>query len=190
LELHIGAVEKHRSALPFGSTPRAGEGSNMTLEFRPFEKKDYERVLKICIDAFTPHHALFEKTLGSEIFKYQYQNWKEEYADYLGKFPSSDLSAKIYVAEEDAEIVGFVVTSVDIKRKVGEIGLNAVDPAHQGRGIGKAMYAFALDDLKKRGAKVAYVGTGADAAHAPARAAYRAVGFDKAIPSLHYFRSL
>ena len=50
------------------------------------------------------------------------------------------------------------------------------------------MYLFALDSLKQRGADIAYVGTGADAAHAPARAAYEAIGFDKSIPSIHYFR--
>jgi GNAT superfamily N-acetyltransferase len=73
---------------------------------------------------------------------------------------------------------------------VGEIGLNAVDPAWQGRGIGRAMVGFALDRLRDRGAVAAYVGTGGDAAHGPARAVYRAAGFDRAIPSVHLYRRL
>lgn len=141
----------------------------MTVHFRLFEKGDYERVLKICIDAFTPHHSLFAKTLGSEIFRYQYQDWREQYADYLRQFPDTDTVAKAYVAEQGREVVGFIITTLDEKRKVGEIGLNAVDPAHQVKGIGKAMYAFALEDFRKRGAKVAYVSTGADWAHGLAR---------------------
>ena len=52
------------------------------------------------------------------------------------------------------------------------------------------MYAFALENLGARGAEIAYVGTGADAAHAPARAAYEAGGFDQSIPGIHYFRKL
>lgn len=162
----------------------------MTVRFRPFEKRDYERVLAICVDAFTPHHSLFEKTLGSDVFRYQYQDWREQYADYLDKLPDSDSAAKTYVAEQEGKVVGFMITTLDEKRKIGEICLNAVDPAHQGKGIGKAMYAFALDDFRTRGAKVAYVSTGADSAHASARAAYEAVGFDKSIPSIHYFRAL
>ena len=162
----------------------------MTCQMRPFERRDYERVLQICIDAFTPHHRLFKETLGREIFRLQYQNWREQYAKYLGKLPDSDPAVKAYVAEIDGELAGFVVTIMDDKKKTGEIGLNAVAPDHQGKGIGRRMYQFALADLKKRGARAAYVGTGADAAHAPARAAYEAVGFDRAITAIHYFREL
>ena len=52
------------------------------------------------------------------------------------------------------------------------------------------MHEFALKDLKERGAEIACVGTGGDAAHAPARRAYQAVGFDKALPGLHLFKVL
>jgi NAD(P)-dependent dehydrogenase (short-subunit alcohol dehydrogenase family) len=58
------------------------------------------------------------------------------------------------------------------------------------RGIGRAMYEFALNNLKERGAEIACVGTGGDASHAPARRAYQAIGFDKAIPGLHLFKVL
>jgi GNAT superfamily N-acetyltransferase len=60
----------------------------------------------------------------------------------------------------------------------------------QGKGIGKAMYAFALEDLKERGAEIACVGTGGDFAHARARKAYEAIGFDKAIPGMFLFKVL
>jgi GNAT superfamily N-acetyltransferase len=56
------------------------------------------------------------------------------------------------------------------------------DPRLQSQDIGKAMYEFALLDLKVRGAEIAYVGTGGDPANQPARSAYEAVGFNKAIP--------
>ena len=71
---------------------------------------------------------------------------------------------KVYVAELDDAVAGFVFTLFDAKRKTGEIGLNAVDPRLQGQGIGRAMYEFALTDLKERGAEIAYVGTGGDPA--------------------------
>jgi ribosomal protein S18 acetylase RimI-like enzyme len=162
----------------------------MDRRIRAFEKQDYERVLDICVSAFTPIHRLLEETLGSEIFGYRYHDWRERYADYLGRLPGSDPAVKVYVVEEAGALVAFVFTIMDRERKIGEIGLNAVDPEHQGKGIGRMMYEFALKDLKERGAEIAYVGTGGDAAHAPARAAYAAVGFDKAIPSVHYFRRL
>ena len=162
----------------------------MKLEVRPYEKRDYARVLDICIAAFEPIHRGFEEALGSRIFKLQYQDWKEQYAETLRKISTRDRDRRVHVVELDGVVAGFIFTVMDAKRKTGEIGLNAVDPRLQGRGIGRAMHEFALNDLKERGAEIACVGTGGDAAHAPARRAYQAVGFDKAIPGLHLFKVL
>ena len=162
----------------------------MTLVVRPYEKEDYARALEICIAAFEPIHKGFEQALGSRIFKLQYRDWKEQYADTLRKISKRDRYTKVHVVEFNGVVAGFVFTNLDAKRRTGEIGLNAVDPNLHGRGIGRAMYEFALNDLKQRGAEIACVGTGGDAAHAPARRAYKAIGFDKSIPGLYLFKVL
>jgi GNAT superfamily N-acetyltransferase len=46
------------------------------------------------------------------------------------------------------------------ERGIGEISMLAVDPDHQGRGIGTALTEFALDWLKDAGMTVAMVETG------------------------------
>jgi ribosomal protein S18 acetylase RimI-like enzyme len=162
----------------------------MTLTMRPYTAADYDRTLAICIAAFAPIHRGFAQALGQPIFALQYHDWQQRYAETLNGISDADPNTRVYVAEADGTVVGFVFTTLDAKRKTGEIGLNAVDPRHQGQGIGRTMYAFALADLKARGAEIAYVGTGGDAAHAAARRAYDAVGFDKVIPSLHLFKVL
>ena len=50
----------------------------------------------------------------------------------------------------------------------GEISMLAVDPDHQGRGIGTTLTGFALDRLEDAGMKVTMVETGGDPGHAPA----------------------
>jgi ribosomal protein S18 acetylase RimI-like enzyme len=162
----------------------------MRLVFRPYTEADYARVLEICIAAFEPIHQGFEQALGSRIFALQYRDWREQYADTLSKISPADTGTRVYVADADGVVAGFIFTFVDAKRRTGEIGLNAIDPRLQGRGIGRAMYAFALKDLKQRGAEIACVGTGGDAAHEPARGAYASVGFDKAIPGMFLFKVL
>jgi GNAT superfamily N-acetyltransferase len=162
----------------------------MNLVVRPYAKADYRRVLDICIAAFEPIHKGFEQTLGSQIFELQYHDWRWQYAKTISGIPTTGDESRVFVAELDGIVAGFVFTMVDKKRKTGEIGLNAVDPAMQGKGIGKAMYAFALEDLKERGAEIACVGTGGDFAHARARKAYEAIGFDKAIPGMFLFKVL
>jgi GNAT superfamily N-acetyltransferase len=162
----------------------------MTSRIRPFERADCHRVLEICVAAFTPIHQGLEETLGSTIFNARYHDWKQQYADYLAKISDTGPAVRVYVVEEEGAPVAFVFTILDANRQIGEIGLNAVAPERQGQGIGKEMYEFALEDLKKRGAKVAYPGTGGDPAHAPARAAYQKVGFDRAIPGVYFFKTL
>lgn len=161
----------------------------MSRAIRLFEPRDFDRVHKICVAAFTPVHEGFEQALGSEMFAREYPGWQARYADDIDRL-SRDPDTQLHVIEDAGVIVGFVTTRIDPARKVGELGLNAIDPAQQGKGIGKEMYAFALRNLKERGADYVYVGTGADAAHAPARAAYEAVGFDRSIPVVYYYRKL
>jgi GNAT superfamily N-acetyltransferase len=161
----------------------------MAVTIRLFEPRDFARVHEICVAAFAEIHEGFAEALGADIFANQYDGWQARYADDLRRL-TSDPATEVHVAECDRLVAGFVALTVDREKKFGELGLNAVDPAYQGRGFGKEIYRFALTNLKKRGAEIAYVGTGADAAHAPARAAYEAIGFNKSIPGVHYFRKL
>jgi ribosomal protein S18 acetylase RimI-like enzyme len=156
---------------------------------RLFESRDFDRIHQICVAAFTPIHEGFEQALGTEIFANQYDGWRERYAEDIKRL-TADPATQVYVVEDSGSIVGFVTTTIDPARKFGELRLNAVDPAHQGRGIGKEMYAFALETMKACGAEIVTVGTGADANHAAARAAYEALGFDRAIHAVYYFRTL
>lgn len=161
----------------------------MSRAIRLFEPNDLDRVHDICVRAFTPIHDGFELAIGSEIFAREYSGWQARYEEDIRNL-AADPNTQLHVVEDAGVVVGFVATKIDPERKAGEIGLNAVDPAYQGKGIGKDMYSFALRNLKERGAGYAYVGTGADNAHASARAAYEAVGFDRAIPSVYYFKKL
>jgi len=162
----------------------------MVLVIRPYVKADYRRVLDVCVSAFAPIHDGFKQALGQRIFDLQYGDWREQYAKTLSRISRRDKKTRVFVAEVDGELAGFVFTQFDEARRCGEIGLNAVDPARQGQGIATALYKFVLEDLKRRGAEIACVGTGGDAAHEAARNAYKALGFDKAIPGVYLFKIL
>jgi GNAT superfamily N-acetyltransferase len=161
----------------------------VTRSVRLYEPRDFDRVHEVCVRGFTAIHEGFEQVLGPEIFAREFPDWQGRYADDIRRL-AGDAEHELHVVEEGGQIIGFIATRVDPTCNAGEIGLNAVDPDHQGRGIGKEIYAFALSKLKQRGAVFAYVGTGGDEAHAPARAAYEAVGFDRVVPSVHLYRKL
>ena len=97
---------------------------------------------------------------------------------------------RVWVAEVDAGAVGFVTIDLDRpERGMGEISMLAVDPEHQGGGIGTALTEFALDRLKDAGMKVAMVETGGDPGHAAARRTYEKAGYVH-LPIARYFKNL
>ena len=97
---------------------------------------------------------------------------------------------RVWVAEVDARAVGFVVVELDHpERSMGEISMLAVDPDHQGVGIGSALTEFALDRLKDAGMTVAMVETGGDPGHAAARRTYEKAGY-VLLPIARYFKNL
>lgn len=161
----------------------------MSIAIRPYTKADYDRVLDICVRAFTPIHEGFARTLGPQVFPLEFPDWRKGYADMLTGLLEPDANTLVHVGELDGTIVGFIST-IAHERKVGEIGLNAVDPDHQRKGVARALMEFGLNSLKQRGSLAAYVGTGGDEAHTPARSAYKALGFDTVIPSVHLYRKL
>jgi GNAT superfamily N-acetyltransferase len=86
--------------------------------------------------------------------------------------------ARVWVAEVDGTAVGFVaVETCDPERSMGEISMLAVDPDHQGSGIGAALSKFALDRLRDAGMKVAMGEKGGEPRHAAAGRTYERAGY-------------
>ena len=157
---------------------------------RKFESRDLPRLHEVREAAFRPIFRSFRSIVGEEIAPIALAGLESEQADYLDKICGSESDHEVYVVEEGAEIMAFCAVALDHKTKLGEIDLNAVDPEHQGRGVGARMYAFVLDRMKDAGMRVATVGTGGDPSHAPARRAYEKAGFGAVIPSVYMYRSL
>ena len=72
---------------------------------------------------------------------------------------------------------GFVVLVTNTAPALGEIDLFAVNPDHQGQGVGTALNDFAINRLRDVGMEFAVVATGTDPGHAPARRSYDKAGF-------------
>jgi ribosomal protein S18 acetylase RimI-like enzyme len=157
---------------------------------RSFAPTDLPRLHEIRVAAFTPIHEHWRNLIGDEMFQLQFHDWNELQGAYLDEICAPESGHEVYVGIADGLIVGFVGLKVDTTKQVGELGLNAVDPAYQNRGLGLRLYAFALERMKMLGAKMAWVGTGGDASHAAARAAYGKVGFSANIPGVYYYRML
>jgi ribosomal protein S18 acetylase RimI-like enzyme len=96
----------------------------------------------------------------------------------------------VWVLEKDAVIVGFVTFRLKSDRSYGVIENNGVLPPFAGNGLGKFMYRNVLQYFREQGMKYAFVETGLDPPHDPARKAYEGVGFDKKVPIILYWQYL
>ncbi len=154
------------------------------IEFFVAQKEDLTRLQEIRRAAFQPIFDSFRKILGGTI--YETAQLPEDLAqeEVLNSLFDQDSVWETWKVAHGKRVIGFISIRMDRSAKVGEIGLNAIDPNYSKQGIGTRMYHFAVDTMKRAGMKVATVATGGDPSHLPARKAYRKAGFTVEIPSV------
>ena len=158
--------------------------------FRRHAAADLPAMHEVRRAAYAPVWASFKALVGEEMWALALATSEAEQAALLETLCQGEKGEEVYVAEAAGEIAGFVAVLLNAESGLGEIGLNAVAPAHAGRGLGSAMYAFALERMREAGMRGAWVSTGGDASHAPARRAYEKAGFTASIPSVWMVRKL
>lgn len=142
------------------------------LIIRDYAPADLPRLHEIRTAAFATVYASFRAIVGERIAPHAFGGEEEAQGRHLEELCTGDAS-RIFVAELGGQIVGFTGISLDRAKELGELALNAVDPDFAGKGVGEALYRYALDRMRDAGMKAAVVGTGGDASHAPARRAYQ-----------------
>jgi ribosomal protein S18 acetylase RimI-like enzyme len=146
-------------------------------------------VVDLSLRAWAPVFASLEQVLGSEIFKRMHPDWREDQQRAVEDVCTAK-GEQVWVAEVDGTVAGFVAIELHHpERSMGEISMLAVDPDHQGGGIGTALTEFALERLEEAGMKVAMVETGGDPGHAAARRTYEKAGY-VLLPIARYFKNL
>jgi GNAT superfamily N-acetyltransferase len=160
------------------------------VHIRPFRAADLEVIQRIRALAFEPVFRSFREIVGETVSALALARADAEQAEHLASMCDSKSHQQVYVALIDNDIVAFVSFSLNVEKRIGEIGLNAVHPDHAGRGIGTKLYNFAIDQMRRSGMLLATVGVGGDSSHIPARRAYEKAGFGPSLPSVWMYRAL
>jgi ribosomal protein S18 acetylase RimI-like enzyme len=148
-------------------------------------------VVGLSLRAWAPAFASLERVLGSEIFRRQHPDWREDQRRAVEEVCATK-KGRVWVAEVvgTGTVVGFVAIELHHpEHEMGEISILGVDPDYQGSGIGTALTEFALERLKDSGMTVAMVETAGDPGHAAARRTYEKAGFTL-LPIARYFKNL
>ena len=162
----------------------------MTVDphIRPFDDRDSDAVVGLSLRAWAPVFPHIEEFHGSDVFLAMTPDWRASQRETVENALAS-ATIQTWVVEVDEHVAGFVAVQLHAEHNLGEIHLLAVDPEHEGHGLGTALTAFALERIKDAGFPVAMVDTGADPGHAPARRAYEKAGFTL-VPVARYFKKL
>lgn len=160
------------------------------LNFRLVRPDDAPILEAIRAAAFAPVFASFRQILGEEIYRRAQAHLDDAHPELLTSLLREGSAWEVHCVELDGQVVGFAAIQLDADKLVGELGLNAVHPEHAGKGIGTALYEYALDRMRAAGMRVATVATGGDPSHAPARRAYVKAGFDVEFPNVWMCRVL
>ena len=162
----------------------------MRPRIRPFDDGDTEAVVGLSLRAWAPAFASLEQVLGSEVFRRQHPDWREDQRRAVEEVCATKKGG-VWVAEVGTgAVAGFVAIELHHpERDMGEISILGVHPDYQGSGIGTALTEFALERLKDAGMTMAMVETGGDPGHAAARRTYEKAGC-VLLPIARYFKNL
>jgi len=151
------------------------------------------RIDEITVICYTPIFESYLAMLGGPCYEVVRHNPELTWEERKNK-QNHDLFAEhpdwLWVLEDEAGVFGYISFYLIPAQGYGHIDNNGVRPERTGQGWGKFLYQQVLDYFKAQGLRYAHVDTGLDDAHIPARRAYEAVGFDRQIPSVEYWKDL
>ena len=162
------------------------------LVLRQAQLSDMSSIDEITIICYTPIAESWIEMQSesiSEALRDPNMTWQER-----KKKQNHDLFSEhpewIWVLEQNSKLIGFVTFKINFERGLGTIDNNGILPEFAGKGLGKFMYRHVLDYFRKEGVNVAFVETGLDDPHIPARKAYEAAGFDRSASIVLYWQDL
>jgi GNAT superfamily N-acetyltransferase len=161
----------------------------MGAPIREYELGDTEPIVELSLRAWKPVFASVAAELEPDLDTLLHGDWRVHQEREVRETIARD-GMRTWVAEGHVRVIGVVAAAVvDPRRLIGEIAMLAVDPASQRRGVGTALTEVATVWLRDSGMRVAFLGTGGDEGHMPARRVYQKAGFSP-FPVVQYYKRL
>lgn len=159
------------------------------MRIERLENGRVDDVVRLSLRAWAPVFVSIERIMRPELYRRSYPDgWEASQSEAVRDVCMSN-ECEVYTASDGDATLGFVAIKLDENTKLGEMYMIAVDPEHQGRGIGSELTNLVVNRMKEAGMEVAMVETGADAGHEPARRTYEKAGFHP-WPAVKFFRYL
>lgn len=156
---------------------------------RPQRDSDVTALIRLAQRSFHDVESAVDEALGGPLDRLATPSWADHH-EAVVRGVVEEPASTVLVAEDGDAPVGFVAFRVHDATpgmsRYGEVELIVVAPEHRGRGLGRSLLDYAVDELREAGAPVVMLQTGGDDGHGPARALYEAAGF-RPLPTTQYW---
>jgi ribosomal protein S18 acetylase RimI-like enzyme len=155
---------------------------NDACTIRAYRPDDLPRLQEITAHTFGP--VSIDRNMEQRLGPFGRGDWSTRKAAAI----ADDCAAQpdgIFVAEAaDGLVAGYVTTRLNPTSRVGWIPNLAVDPDHQGKGLGRSLLQHALDHFRRNGMEVAKIETLDQ--NPVGQALYPSLGFKEVARQIHY----
>lgn len=159
------------------------------MQIVPFSAGHREPLLALSLRAWEPVFPLLEPAVPSFVYESFYpRGWRERQTDDLAATLDGE-PENIDVVLVDGAPAGWICTRLHPKDSMGEVYVLAVDPQHQGKGLGRALMHHSIGRARSHGMRMVMVETGDDPGHETARRLYERSGFER-WPVARYFKDI
>jgi ribosomal protein S18 acetylase RimI-like enzyme len=158
----------------------------MSYRIRTYEAADLQRLKDITAVTFGPVSidGGMEKLFG----KFGKGDWRSRKAEAIAADCAAQPDGVFVVVDEKNYPVGYITTRLNDESGVGWIPNLAVDPAHQGHGLGRMLIEHAVQFFRERKMQVAKIETLAH--NEVGQKLYPSIGFKEVARQIHYAMKL
>ncbi len=124
---------------------------------RPFRPDDLERLKEITAVCF--EGVSIDRNIEERFGLVGGRDWRFRKLRHIDADVAGANGRGVFVFEEAGEVVGYISTRLDAATRIGHIPNMAVQPARQGRGIGRRLMDHALAFLRAEGMEAVRIET-------------------------------
>jgi len=149
---------------------------------RGYRPADLPRLQEITADTFGP--VSIDRNMEQRLGAFGQGDWRTRKTAAIAEDCRVQPEG-VFVAEDaGGNVVGYITTRLNPVSRIGWIPNLAVDPAYQGKGIGRALVEFAVEFFRQSGMEVAKIETLDQ--NPVGQKLYPSVGFVEVARQIHY----
>ncbi len=151
----------------------------MIRSYKPQDLDRLKEITAICFDGVS-----IDRNIEALLGPIGDRDWRWRKLRHIDADVEGEHAAGVFVWEEQNAVGGYISTRIDKQSKIGAIPNLAVDPALQGKGIGRQLIEHALVYMRAEGMECAKIETLAQ--NPIGSHLYPDVGFKEVARQIHY----